>query len=49
MASTAPAVQIQTRVAMEAIIGYKTIQEIAADHAKSLVECSAPSGAIRSS
>jgi hypothetical protein len=33
---------------MEAISGRKTIQEIAADHAIGVAQCSAPSGATQS-
>jgi putative transposase len=39
--------EFKARVAMEAISGRKTIQEIAADQAIGVAQCSAPSGATR--
>ncbi|MFN9631516.1 MAG: hypothetical protein ACK59A_15010 [Cyanobacteriota bacterium] len=39
--------EFKTKVAMEAICGRNTIQEIAADHANSLLQCCAPYGATR--
>jgi putative transposase len=40
--------EFKARVAMEAISGRKSIQEIAADHAIGFAQCSAPSGATQS-